>query len=68
MESSRRNLLNDMAEHRPILKNIKLICKNIKISPSLWLLTKNRYGIPQNEVWFLVCNVIQMVRKCDSRR
>ena len=39
MEGSRRDLLNDMAEHRPILKN------NHEPSPFLFH-TQYRYSIP----------------------
>jgi len=36
-------LLNDMAEHRPILKNNKKY-----VPPPMWFHTQNGYGIPQN--------------------
>jgi len=44
MESSRRHLLNDMAEHRPISKN-----NPNTFHPRFGLTPKKRYSIPQNE-------------------
>jgi len=44
MESSRRDLLNDMVEHMPILKK--------KAPPPFWFHYKNRYSIPQNGDFF----------------
>jgi len=48
MESSRRDLLNDVAEQRPILKNNQ----NTSL---FWFYTQNRYSIPQTGVLFLLC-------------
>jgi len=42
MKSSRRDLLNDMAEHIAILKNSQ------NTYHPFWFHTQNRYGIPKN--------------------
>jgi len=47
MESAHRDLLNDMADHRPILKN----------THPFWFHTQNRYSIPQNGRLFLLLSI-----------
>ena len=52
MAISRRDLLNDMAEHRPILKN-----NQNTYQPGFGFI-QNRYGIPQNAILILLCMYI----------
>ena len=49
MESSRRGLLNDKAERRPILKN-----SHKYVPPQFWVHTQNRYGTAFLKTVFLV--------------
>jgi len=50
MESSRRDLSNDMAKHGPILKDHQ------NMYYPRFSFTQNRYSIPQKGVWFLLSN------------
>jgi len=47
MESSRRDLLNEMAEHRPILKN-----NQNTFHPRFGFTTKTGIAFPQTGFWF----------------
>jgi len=47
IESSRRDLLNDMAEHR-------LILKNEQNTFPFWFHIQNRYSIPRNGVFIFI--------------
>jgi len=63
MERSRRDLSNDMAEHRPNLKK-----KTLKyVPPPFWFHTHNRYSISQNGVWFLLCDTKTACKTIEYR-
>jgi len=53
MENSRRDLLNDVAERKPTLKNYESGCPT-----RFWFRTRNRYSILQNGGFILSVNVV----------
>ena len=62
MEGSHRDLLKDMAEHRPILKN-----NQNTYHPRLGFTPKTRRSIPQNRVLFSKCRLRSLLTRTSER-
>jgi len=56
MESSRRDLSKDMAEHRPILKN-----NQYTYHPRFGFTPKTGIAFPKTEILFLPCEDVLMI-------